>query len=224
VWRVVVAVLAVLAMSCGKKLEPQQACGFVQNSEGQRVSWKTSGLVKLYYDTSVPPAMYPAIENAIHTWEASIGRHIFQLSGVIDGGGSAKQDGTSVIYWMHEWDPNKVATEQARTDIYWIGDELTEADLSFNAKGFSITTNPVGGGDVDAESLVLHELGHALGLVHEPSPASVMFATLSSHTLRRQLTPVDQQSVSCEYGNGRQQSVPVQNASLSKGDTSAASL
>lgn len=203
VWKVALAFMAILAISCGKKIEPQPACGFVQNSEGQRVSWKTSGYVKIYYDTSVPEEAKPAIQAAIKTWEESIGRRIFQMAGTINGGSSARQDGSSVIYWMKSWDPNKVNREQARTDIYWIGDQLTEADLSFNSLGFTIKTNP-GNNEVDTESLVLHELGHALGLAHAHQSESVMATTLSFRTLRQTLQPEDVQSVTCEYGQTQQ--------------------
>lgn len=197
--KIIVALTALLLLTnCGKKPEAQSACGFVQNQDGQRVSWKTQGLVRLYYEKSVPQDIVTELKEAIYTWEASIGRRVFDLQGPIDMSGGPKQDGYSVVYWMSDWDQNRVTLEQARTDIYWVGNQLTEADLALNARGFSIRSLP-GPNDVDARSLILHELGHALGLAHMDAQASVMAKSLPSGFYRRDLKSADVNSVKCEY-------------------------
>ena len=43
----------------------------------------------------------------------------------------------------------------------------------------------------DFETIVLHELGHALGLGHSQDPASTMFATLATGQSKRTLVPAD---------------------------------
>ena len=190
--------ISLVATGCGKKSEPQATCGFIQNQDGQRVSWKTNGLVKLYYDQSVPADMYAPITLAIRTWEATIGRRVFDLQGPLSSPGGPRQDGYSVLYWLSDWDPARVNIEQARTDIYWIGNQLTEADIAFNAKGFRISAHP-GPGEIDAQSLVLHELGHVLGLGHTDDRPSVMAHALPYGTLRQDLKPADSQAIKCEY-------------------------
>jgi len=57
-----------LVISCAKKPDAQDPCGFVQNSEGQRVSWKSDGTIKLYFDPSVPTQFYQELQNAVNTW------------------------------------------------------------------------------------------------------------------------------------------------------------
>jgi Ca2+-binding RTX toxin-like protein len=49
----------------------------------------------------------------------------------------------------------------------------------------------IGSDQYDFETLVTHEIGHALGLGHSPDPSSVMFPTLGTGVTRRLLTVQD---------------------------------
>src|SRR5262249_5073827 len=49
----------------------------------------------------------------------------------------------------------------------------------------------IGAGQYDFETVVTHELGHALGLVHSTDSTSVMYATLNSGAVNRSLTTAD---------------------------------
>src|SRR5690606_33904804 len=106
----------------------------------------------------------------------------------------------NIIYWLKEWDPSRTF-EQARTTIYWYDSQIYEADIKINAEHFSYSFGDEPEvGRVDLESLVLHELGHVLGLAHpEDGSDSVMNAYLRSSYLRREPLPMDLSSLSCEY-------------------------
>ncbi|MFO0968637.1 MAG: Ig-like domain repeat protein [Gemmataceae bacterium] len=52
-------------------------------------------------------------------------------------------------------------------------------------------TNAVGPDQFDFETIVMHELGHALGLGHSEDTSSVMYATLATGEARRSLTVAD---------------------------------
>ena len=47
----------------------------------------------------------------------------------------------------------------------------------------------IGAGQYDFQTIVTHELGHALGLGHSADAGSAMYATLDTGTVRRTLTP-----------------------------------
>ena len=188
--------------ACSRKLAPETSCNFVQNSELQRVSWGEKTPVKLYIHQSVDPKYWPAIEAAVQTWNNEIpGRDLFKIEGTgVTGSGTPSRDGYSIIYMMNTWEADK-PNEQARTTIYWTGSQIYEADIRINAHNFNFNYQSTSGTfyGVDLQSLVLHELGHVLGLAHAPSTGSVMAASLASGLERRDPAPSDINDLRCEY-------------------------
>ncbi len=188
--------------ACGRKLDPQPACSFIQNSELRRVSWKSRGQVRLFVHSSVPREAYGAIERAVKTWNDKI--RPFRTADLLvieawgaSGSTAAQNDGYNMIYWMNEWDHNRRA-EQARTTVYWGGTQIVEADLRINAKNYSFymeSGKPVG---LDLESLIVHELGHVIGRSH--APEGVMQVSLAEGQQRRTLSAEDVSALKCEYG------------------------
>jgi hypothetical protein len=150
--------------------------------------------------TNFPSEMLPALNNAIKVWEQTMGRPMFSIvSTNFSGPVPPKQDNTSVVYWLTDWETEK-ATEQARTSVFWIGDVIREADIRINAKDFTFYLDtPQRYNDVHLESLLIHELGHVLGLKHNDATASVMATYLSSSTVRNKISDQDKSDLKCEY-------------------------
>ena len=192
----------VLLASCYRPLPPQASCNFVQNPENQRVSWKGNLPIKLYIHESVPTEAYAAIGRAITEFNvrAAHGREVFQVAARgVSGPLNPQKDGYSTIYWFNTWDTT-MPSEQARTTIYWAGTEIFEADIRVDAANFTFNyDDSTNFNNVDLDSLMLHELGHVMGLAHTLETGSAMHPTLDNGQVRRQLGTVDMSDLSCEY-------------------------
>jgi len=170
----------------------------------QRVSWGSQVPIKLYIHQSVDAKYWPAIEAAVDTWNKEIpGKDLFKIEGTgVTGSTTPSRDGYSIIYMMNTWEADK-PNEQARTTIYWTGNQIYEADIRINAHNFNFnyqTTSATGTFfGVDLQSLVLHELGHVLGLAHTGTKGSVMAVSLSSGVERRDPSTGDLNDLRCEY-------------------------
>lgn len=194
-----VSLISLSMVACAPRHKSQPDCGFVQNVYGERISWKDSGPVGLYVHESFPPHLIPALQKAMDSWALVLGRPAFRIIQTGYQSSIPRQDGVNVVYWMTTWEAEK-ATEQARTSIYWLGDQIREADIRVNAKNFTffldVTVNPQ---SIHLESLLLHELGHVLGLKHKDDKVSVMATYLASNATRTEISDTDKENIKCEY-------------------------
>ncbi|KAH7532768.1 hypothetical protein FEM48_Zijuj04G0057100 [Ziziphus jujuba var. spinosa] len=74
----------------------------------------------------------------------------------------------------------------------------TDGRLHLDAEDF-ITFNPPGPDQYDLISLILHEIGHLLGLLHSSDPNAVMFSSLQAGITRRFLTEDDIAGIQALY-------------------------
>ena len=195
--RVVGLSLLILIAGCSKP-KREADCGFVQNVYGERVSWKQNSPVLMTLHTSVPPQFEDSIRGAAETWNRSIGKTMIVIAPHRIGGTVPGRDKQNIIYYMNTWETDK-ASEQGRTSLYWVGDQIQEADIRINGQNYAFFGSTVVGGAVSMESLALHELGHVLGLKHNDSSPSVMATYLRLNQDRTQLQGSDQESLNCEY-------------------------
>lgn len=186
--------------ACAPKPNAEEPCNFVQNVYGERISWKTSAPIKLSLHSAFPEKFVPALQQAVYEWELATGRRLFEILPTrISGPIQPRQDGVSVIYWMTSWEADR-STEQGRTSIYWVGDQITEADMRINDKDFNyFIESPQSNRDVHLASLLVHELGHVLGLKHNDGEESVMATYLRSNTVREAVALADSSALRCEY-------------------------
>lgn len=107
-------------------------------------------------------------------------------------------------HWFSEVSPTALAITQYfgyRSGSYI---SLVHADVIINESGLFAftTTNPAPAGHYDLPSIVLHELGHFLGLSHNLTETSVMRPSLSSGTINRTLSSADTRDIKNRYGQG----------------------
>jgi hypothetical protein len=197
--------------ACAPK--PQDDCGFVQNVYGERISWKGEVPVTMYLHESVPQEYVGAIEAAAATWQDATGKRLINIvsNQRVSGPINSQKDGRNIIYYFDNWEADK-KSEQARTSIYWIGDQIKEADMRINAAkdvsgtpyfkyywnqpGIAATAITNG---VNIEALVIHEMGHVLGLKHKDTNSSVMATYLANNTDRVNIPETDRSALQCEY-------------------------
>lgn len=182
---------------------PQESCNFITTnvlSNSLRVSWKTATPITLVITPSVPANFDSEIISAAERWNTLLAKSLITVFRSESFANPPGTDKVNAIYWSTEWDADQ-APQQARTAVRWDVSKLIDTDIRINAKYFSYfkTGDAEKSGKVHLESLLLHEMGHALGLTHIPETLSVMQTHLKSETLRNEPGAVDKSSLKCEY-------------------------
>lgn len=186
-------------VACQPKLDPEADCNFVMSSEIQRVSWKGRFPVDIYIASNVPTEFRESIRLAASRWNRELNKEALIIKESDNIPQTPTKDKVNAIYWQNTWDDGK-PSEQARTTIYWKGDMINEADVLVNAKNHQFSQFGVlEPAKVDFTSLMVHELGHVLGLQHVNGEPSVMNPTLALNSERVNPTATDVNSLKCEY-------------------------
>lgn len=177
----------------------EKDCGFVQNSYGQRVSWKQSFPVKIYVDSNFPLEYDKVLATAAQKWENILGKTLFTFERLKQASIPGK-DNQNVFYWMTTWTESDKSL-QAMSTLSWANNQLVEADIKIDAQYYSYyTSSPASNTDIHLESLLVHELGHVLGLKHVNNTVpSVMWQVLDYLLKREMPTVEDQANLKCEY-------------------------
>ena len=176
----------------------EASCAFVQNSYGQRVSWKQSLPVLFYIDSKFSDDEEKAMINAAKKWEAIVGHPLATFQRVAGDIGAPAVDSRNTIYSLSVW-PSEQGSQQAVTNLYWSNNRITEADIKVNEKYFTYFFDQPENYAVHFESLMIHELGHALGLIHNSITPTVMWPVLALGQVRDSISAKDQGNIQCEY-------------------------
>lgn len=82
------------------------------------------------------------------------------------------------------------------------GRQAVDGDILYNGIDHTWTTNPRRRGEVDAQSIITHEIGHQLGLDHAPRQDATMYAAYLGGTGSRSLSADDIDGVCSLYPSG----------------------
>src|SRR5690606_34030770 len=123
-------------------------------------------------DPSLSAEHIVSMQKALEIWNTSFraefdGKDIFVYGGQLTVPRAFVQDGFSVISVTSQWEGKPTA--QAETSLMWTGDKATEADIRLNGDLDLSTDDNVKANEVDTVALIVHELGHVLGLGHRDS-------------------------------------------------------
>lgn len=121
------------------------------------------------------------------------------------------RDSVMGIYKSHNWFSNVQSSVLAVTQYYGYRRnagtsneyiELSHADIIMNYRDYNFSTNASDTSTYDFHSVVLHELGHFLGLIHTKSYSidSVMQPSLAISASKRAITTYDKATIVERYG------------------------
>lgn len=170
------------------------------NNFNERVSWKGSVPITLYIHESVPQEFRDNIRQAAQVWNYK--KQLLIVSdNIINGPINSITDKRNIIYYVTEYTIDDNPHQQAVTKTRWMGDKIIDADILINAHDFKFYPGTMGASfEVSMLSLLIHEIGHVLGLDHNNKDMEdVMYPYLANNLNRFQLTESDKQSIECEY-------------------------
>lgn len=210
-WLLLIPV-AMIFLGCGRNLPSEEACNFVVNSASRRVSWVRMP-VRFYVDDTLSDEQYYGIQAAMDVWNAQFTKPVFELIGMttqlpqpmLTADGKVVADGYNGIYIVDQsvFTNTSEKDEQARASLSFRGDYIFEADILIDgSENFYIGDEPKAASEglLEFKSLLIHELGHVLGLEHIEGPGNpVMQSKLRYGEVRHDISDTDFDSLACEY-------------------------
>lgn len=171
----------------------------------QKVDPKIHNVNGVLIDFVEHESIVEGTELAVRAWNNAAGKQLLVFGGLIDKqqpmkSSDALSDGDLVVYMQSNWNdsfisktPNILATAYIydscdgktieasdiflNTQQYYFYDNVKYAGVQDDLRGLAKGQRKI----VDAASLIIHEIGHSLGLGHTPEkscPESVMIPTL----------------------------------------------
>ncbi len=154
-----------------------------------------------------------AIIDRANAWEISVDNKLDFFDTTLPtvpnyepGSSSSFQDGQLGIYKSYNWFSDFGSGTLAVTQFYGYYDQdsaglfidIVHADIIFNYRDWDFSLNP-GILEHDFESVMVHELGHFIGLKHDSRAASVMRPSLYFQVERREPGIIDEESLLSNY-------------------------
>ena len=177
--------------------------------------------VAMLFDAALAPGQVASIKAAMATWESATGRRLFQ-----DGGSDVVTDRSeagfrqilsevkSGFYLVKDWKVTNrgrgiIAVTECKNSLAAGGSlspRIASAQVFLNVENYGwVDSLALGTSVVDTQSVVLHELGHALGLDHVSvldDPESIMNPSMETGVgnARRRLSRGDVKRIQAVYG------------------------
>lgn len=155
--------------------------------------------IRVYTNTDDVPGIgeLAAAQNAMNTWtNASCSTFAYTYDDRVCETTSAQPNGVNCI----SWNPGSHPDDALAVSTWWFhNNTIIETDIVLYDGNVSWSTSP-SWDQFDVESVILHELGHSLGLAHNSAdPAIVMYPYISPAQIRRSLHSDDRAGVCALY-------------------------
>jgi hypothetical protein len=195
-----------LSMLSGCSALQQRAISSPPECEVQDITkihlWQKLPVI-LHFDRSFPVEARPAVERAITSWNEATLIDLFEISPEDSPTLASPIEKTNIIYWEEAEGTTAhfKETDLAYTDTSFFEGEpyFIKIEIGFNSNHYVFEVEHRRNEFAyDLESIMVHELGHALGLDHYAygimSPATV------PGRLDRKITPEATRALKCLYG------------------------
>ena len=177
--------------------DQRQCSGFEMRSPMKPYFW--SGRFPIIFKTDVSfPAEYASqVQIAMDIWNTQFNKNLFELeTGSRAQGVGPQRNGINSIILIPEWELEM--DRQASTYTHYDNNNIREADIIINDE-HQLSKSFVQPNEVDLVSLIVHELGHVLGLRHVDDNSSAMASGLPLGYSHRELSESDVANVLCMY-------------------------
>lgn len=197
-----VSVVFLSLIGLEKKTEP--TCNLLSNPFNDYVLWDQSSFpIILNVDNNTSQEIIEEIKEAAQIWNQNLNKKVFSIQ-LIEPYSNFEKDKKNNIKFLSNWEKDKLS-EQGRTSVYWSGEEIQEADIKINISSFQylvknkIFFKKTNYDSYDLKSLLIHEMGHVLGLTHNDNNHSVMKPYLSSFEERLEISKTELNNFYCGY-------------------------
>ena len=107
------------------------------------------------------------------------------------------------VYFTKDWDAVSTESYQVGLTFYSTrGTSVDEADIYFNLNShfhFTGGITKIRYNEIDFESVLTHEIGHALGIEHSQDEKSMMYPSIPEGVIKRDLTKEDVDLIRVRY-------------------------